>query len=251
LSRAGGRQADQGGGGDRAARGRASLIQIGLNDGGIDIGGFIAENLPLTPVTGVEEVRLHLATPRSGLWRLAEADPDGFGTPYWAYPWGGGLALARYVLDHPEIVVGRRVLDLGAGSGLVGIAAAKTGAASVVAVDTCPYARTATALNAQANGVSVEFQLGDLLGDAPPDDIDLVLAGDLFYEAALAERSLGFLDRCVTAGIDVLVGDPWREPLPRERLRVIAEYATPDVGLTPGAATRAAVFAVIPAPQPA
>src|SRR5262249_40352363 len=99
---------------------------------------FIQENLPIGPAPSVPQAVLHRATPQSGLWRLAERDAD-FGTPYWAYDWGGGLALARHVLDHPEIVAGRRALDLGAGSGIVGIAAAKAGATDVIAADTDPY----------------------------------------------------------------------------------------------------------------
>lgn len=122
---------------------------------------FIQANLPIGFVPSVPEIRLHRAGPRSGLWRLAERD-ENFDTPYWAHDWGGGLALARYNLDHPEIVAGRRALDLGAGSGIVGIAAAKAGANEVMAADIDPYAIAATGLNAAANGVTIFPYLGDL-----------------------------------------------------------------------------------------
>ena len=114
---------------------------------------FIRDNLPVTPVPGVPEIRLHKAVPTSGLNRLARDGGDAFGSPYWAYLWAGGLALARHVLDHPEIVAGKKVIDLGAGGGLVGIAAAKAGAAAVTAADIDPYACAALPLNAAINHV--------------------------------------------------------------------------------------------------
>ena len=189
---------------------------------------FVRENLPLAPVPTVAEIRLHRAGPRSGLWRLAEWNHD-FATPYWAYPWGGGLALARYVLDHPDTVAGRRILDLGAGSGLVGIAAARSGAKSVLAADIDSYAASAARLNAAANDVAIESVFGDLTQSAPPD-VDLILIGDLFYEQALAERVSRFLDRCLKARIGALIGDPGRSFLPRSRLQLLAEYPGPDFG---------------------
>lgn len=174
------------------------------------------------------EIRLHKAGPGSGLWRFADADKD-FDAPYWAYHWGGGLALARYVLDHPDIVAGHHVLDLGAGSGIVAIAAAKAGASSVLAADVDPYAMTAIELNATANDVAVVTVHGDITAESPPD-VDVVLVGDLFYDAALAERVSAFLDRCLASGIDALVGDPWRAHLPRGRLKLLAEYPGADFG---------------------
>ncbi len=175
--------------------------------------------------------------------RLAKTDPD-FGSPYWARPWGGGLALARHVLDHPRSVTGQRVLDLGAGSGLVAIAAKLAGARQALAVDIDPYAVAAIGVNAAANGVAVEASLADLTTGDPPD-VALVLVGDLFYEAALAGRVLGFLERCRAAGVAVLIGDPWRESLPFDRFRVVAEYPVADFGDPVGMTRPAAVFELI------
>ncbi len=202
-----------------------------------DFARFIRERLPLSPVPGLPDILLHRGTPASGLSRA------GFEAPYWAYCWGGGLALARYVLDRPETLARRRVLDLGAGSGLVAIAAAKAGASAVSVSDADPCAVAALELNAAANDVAFDAMFGDLL-DAPPPAVDLVLVGDLFYEAELAERVTAFLDRCAEAGIEALIGDPWRAPLPRERLRAIAEYRVADFGDgLAGGATSSAVFA--------
>lgn len=199
--------------------------------------------MPLEPVAGAPEIRLHQAGPRSGLMRLAQADPD-FGSPYWARPWGGGLALARRLLDRPEVVAGKRVLDLGAGSGLVAVAAMLAGARHVIAADVDPYALIATRLNAAANGVAVEAVLGDLTAGDPPD-VELMLVGDLFYDPGLATRVLAFLERCGGAGIAVLIGDPWRTPLPADRLRVVSEHVVADFGDPDGAARAAAVFELI------
>lgn len=201
-------------------------------DMAIDVSQFIRANFPLTPTPSVPEVVLHKAGPKSGLWRLAEAD-EAFGNPYWAYHWGGGLALARYVLDQPDAVAGKRVLDLGAGSGLVGIAALKAGAASVLAADVDPYAMTALELNATANDVVIETALGDMTRSEPPD-VDVVLVGDLFYNEDLAMNVTGFLDRCLARGIDVRVGDPWRAFLPHARLKLLKEYPGFDFGNSAG-----------------
>ena len=208
----------------------------------IDVSQFIRANFPLSPAPSVPEIVVHRAGPKSGLWRLAEAD-EAFGNPYWAYHWGGGLALARYVLDQPEAVAGRRVLDLGAGSGLVGIAAMKAGAASVLAADVDPYAIAAIELNAEANSVAIEARLGDLTLSEPPQ-VDVVLVGDLFYNEELAARVTGFLDRCLARRIDVLVGDPWRATLPRVRLKLLQEYPGFDFGSSPESELQSnAVFA--------
>ncbi|HTJ02628.1 MAG TPA: 50S ribosomal protein L11 methyltransferase [Methylovirgula sp.] len=190
---------------------------------------LVQTHFPVLPVPFVPEIRLHKAVPTSGLWRLAEIDETGFGAPYWAHHWGGGTALARYIFDHPDIVAGRRVLDLGSGSGIVGIAAAKTGARDVICADTDKYAVAVARLNAAINEVAVSTVVGDVTADAPPE-VDAVLIGDLFYEQDLAARVTAFADRCLTAHIEVVVGDPWRAFLPRSRLQVLAEYAVPDFG---------------------
>lgn len=208
----------------------------------IDVSQFIRANFPLSAAPSVPEIVVHKAGPKSGLWHLAEAD-EAFGNPYWAYHWGGGLALARYVLDHPEAVAGKRVLDLGAGSGIVGIAALKAGAASVLAADVDPYATAALALNAAANGVTIEPVLGDVTQTEPPA-VDVVLVGDLFYSEDLARSVIGFLERCLAKDVAVLIGDPWRAFLPRERLKLLKEYPGIDFGSSPDGELRSnAVFA--------
>jgi predicted nicotinamide N-methyase len=194
-----------------------------------DLQRFIQDNLPVQPVPGVPEIVLHKASPSSRLHVLAEQDEDGFGSPYWAHYWAGGLALARHLLDHLATVAARQVLDLGAGSGLVAIAAAKAGARSVLAAEVDPYAIAALRLNLALNGVTASVRHADLLGGEPPD-VDLVLAGDLFYDAGLAERVSVFLDRCVASGIEILVGDPWRAPLPISRLTELARYDVAEAG---------------------
>ncbi|MGN6550675.1 MAG: class I SAM-dependent methyltransferase [Pararhizobium sp.] len=207
---------------------------------------FIRDNLPLAPLPTLPEIRLHRAVPESGLRRLL-AERGETAIPYWAYAWGGGLALARHVLDVPQTVLGRRVVDLGTGSGLVAIAAARAGAAAVTAVDIDPAALSAATLNAAANGVRLDIVIADLTA-GPPPAADIVLVGDLFYERALALRVLRFLDGCLGAGLDVLVGDPWRLHLPKERLRLVAEYRVHDFGRAD--ASPSAVFALAPAAPP-
>lgn len=187
---------------------------------------FIRENCPVCEVPSLPEICLHKAEPNSGLWRLAEQDKN-FDTPYWAYNWGGGLALARHILNRPQSVLGRRVLDLGCGSGIVGIAAMKAGAEAVIAADTDPYAIAVTGLNAAANGVRLQPFLGDLTAGQPPD-VDVVLVGDLFYDRDLAARLSTFLDHCLGANVEVLIGDPWRPFLPLSRLQFLAEYPGPE-----------------------
>lgn len=205
-----------------------------------DVAAFIATNLPVSPVPGIPEIRLHGARPGSNLRRVVE--PRSKLSPYWAYQWAGGAVLARHVLDHPETVRGRTVLDLGSGSGLVAIATAKAGAAKVTGADIDPHAVAALRLNAELNDVAVEPLLADLTTGEPPH-IDLLLVGDLFYERRLARRVTAFLDRCLAAGITILVGDPGRAYLPRERLAAIAEYPVTDFGAAAGVATPAMVFA--------
>ncbi|GAB3940511.1 hypothetical protein GCM10027614_24320 [Micromonospora vulcania] len=176
----------------------------------IDAPGAGLDRLQLVPTPFVPEVRLHLAEDAIVWWaRMEAAAGHALPPPYWASVWAGGQALARHLLDHPELAAGRRVLDLAAGSGLVAIAAALSGAARVVANDIDPYAVAAVTVNARANRVDVTVTGGDLLdtGDA---EADLVVAGDVFYSRAMAARMLPFLQRAAANGAEVLVGDPGR-----------------------------------------
>lgn len=184
--------------------------------------------MPLKAVPTVPEITLHTASPTSGLRVFLDRIGCGRATPYWAYPWAGGLALARYVLDRPETVAGLRVLDLGSGSGLVAIAAALSGAREVLAMDADPCAVAAATLNALANGVALRAVSDDR---APSmSGVDVVLAGDVFYGRAVAQQTTRALDACLDAGMAVLVGDPGRPFLPRHRSRELAAYSVADVG---------------------
>lgn len=193
-----------------------------------DATSFITANLRLEAAAGIPDILLYRAHPGSRLSQMEVGDAEEL-PPYWAYNWAGGTLLARHILENPSIVQGRRVLDLGAGSGIVAIAAAKCGAGEVTAVDIDPNAIAAIGLNAGANRVVITAIQADLLSGRPPD-VDIVLAGDIFYDDALAARVLPFLVACHAAGVEVLIGDPRRSALPAERLRLIAEYAVPDFG---------------------
>ena len=193
------------------------------------IAEFVRANTRLQPVSHVPEIMLHVADATLPLWRKTEPELAAIGlpSPYWAFAWAGGQALARYVLDHRDLVAGRRVLDLGSGSGLVAIAAAKADAVPVVATDINAFAVKAVELNAEANGVYVEVLHRDLLGDRPPIEprYDVILAGDFFYERETADRALAFLELHAAAGTQVLIGDPGRTYLPKQRLHKACEYS--------------------------
>jgi predicted nicotinamide N-methyase len=170
-------------------------------------------------------MKLYLADEVLELWRAVQeqtGDPDA-PIPFWAFAWGGGLAIARYLRDRPEVVAGKRVMDLGSGSGLCAIAAMTARAASAVAVDIDPIAGAAIALNARANGVRIDVVRDDEL-DEPSPDVDVILAGDLWYEQALGERATAWLERAANAGISVLIGDPGRRYLERDRFTELAAY---------------------------
>jgi predicted nicotinamide N-methyase len=186
---------------------------------------FVLRHTRLRPVPGLEEIRLHLADEVLPLWHAVqiETDDSDAALPYWAFAWGGGLALGRYLREHPEAVTGRRVLDLGSGSGLCAIAATRAGAADVTAVDIDAFAAAAIHVNARANGRRVAVVRRDVLDEEPPE-VDVVLAGDCWYEAHFAGRVLPWLQRARNVGIDVLVGDPGRRYLPTEELVEIASY---------------------------
>jgi predicted nicotinamide N-methyase len=189
---------------------------------------FIGANTELIAPPLVPEIRLHLAAESLPIWRKTEEELGQMNVPppYWAFAWAGGQALARFILDNRHLVAGRRVLDLGAGSGLVSIAAMMAGAAQAVAADIDALALAAIRLNAEANGVPVETTAADLLA-GPPSAAEIVLVGDLFYERALAERVLAFVEAARQGGAEVLVGDPRRSYFPGDRFQQVALYSVP------------------------
>lgn len=189
---------------------------------------FIVENTRLQAPPHAPELVLHLADEITPIWRMTEEalEEMGLPPPFWAFAWAGGQALARYLLDHPETVAGKRVVDFAAGSGIVAIAAMKAGAANVLAADVDSFCGAAVALNAAANGVEIGFTDTDLL-DSPPPQADLILAGDICYEKPLAQRVLTWLEAARARGSTVLIGDPGRTYFPREGLVKLAEYQVP------------------------
>jgi predicted nicotinamide N-methyase len=198
-----------------------------------------AHTRPARPLL-VPEVTLHVADDVVALWEALEAgevDP-GSDPPFWAAAWPGGQALARYVLDHPESVAGRTVLDLGAGSGLVAVAALMAGARAVVASEVDPYGRAAVTVNAEGNGVGPVTVVGDLLDDDPAPEIDVVLAGDVCYDREMSERVLPFLGRAWLGGASVYLGDPGRPYVPKESLVQVATFDIPDTEPSPNPPTQ-------------
>jgi len=193
----------------------------------IDREAFIRAETRLRPVPHAPEISLHVADEATELWQRTEEELGQLGLPppFWAFAWAGGQALARYLLDHPEIVRGRRVLDFASGSGLVAIAAMKAGAAEVTACDVDPFATTAIRINAQANGVGVQVIDADLIGR--DEGWEAVLAGDICYERDLAQRVTGWLLALSARGATVLIGDPGRSYLPKDLLDEVATYQVP------------------------
>jgi predicted nicotinamide N-methyase len=189
---------------------------------------LIAAGARLAEVPFVPEIRLHQADEPFSVWERTEkaAGREGLPPPFWAFAWAGGQALARHVLDNPALVAGCRVLDVASGSGLLAIAAARSGAGPVTAADVDELAVAAIIANAAANRVHVTPLLSDLLdGDAPAADV--ILCGDAFYERELAERMLAFLKRARARGTRVLLGDPGRAFLPARDLTPVATYEIP------------------------
>ena len=186
---------------------------------------FVRHHARLRPVAGLEAIRLHLADEVLPLWHAAQlelGDPDA-PLPYWAFAWGGGLALGHYLAEHPAAVAGRRVFDAASGSGLGAIAALQAGAAAATAADIDPFAAAAIGLNARANHQRIGVIHDDVLDDEPPD-VDVILAGDAWYEAGFAARITPWLQRATARGIDVLIGDPGRRYLPTGELLELATY---------------------------
>lgn len=185
---------------------------------------FIRANTRVADVPGMP-LRLYQADALTPLWEATEQDLDAvnLAPPFWAFAWAGGQALARYILDNPESVRNKRVLDLASGSGLVAIAAGMAGAADVAANDIDPICEAAVMLNAELNGVSVRYIAGNLIeGEAP--DVDVVLAADVFYELRPAQKFMAFLKGCNEAGALILAGDPGRTYFPRPEFRQLAQY---------------------------
>lgn len=188
---------------------------------------FILSHTRALPVPHAPEIFLQVADEVTPLWQQTEEDLGRIGLPppFWAFAWAGGQALARYILDHPHLVRGKSVFDFAAGSGLVGIAAMKAGAASVTASEIDAFALEAIGVNAALNQVAITAQGGDVLDQ--PIEADVITAGDVFYERDMAARVLAWLMPMAAAGRTVLIGDPGRSYLPREALVQVAEYRVP------------------------
>lgn len=188
---------------------------------------FILANTALMQPPHVPEISLRLADEAHELWHRTEEQLSEIGLPppFWAFAWAGGQGLARYVLDHPRTVSGKRALDFASGSGLVAIAAMKAGAASITGADIDPFCEAAIRLNAAANGVAVGFNGSDLVGR--DDGWQVVLAGDVFYEKPFADRLVPWFEVLRARGAEVLVGDPGRAYLPKDKLQKLATYEVP------------------------
>lgn len=188
---------------------------------------FILENTDRMRPPHVPEIQLHLASEAHDLWLKTEEDLEEIGLPppFWAFAWAGGQGLARYVLDHPDVVAGRRVVDFASGSGLVAIAARMAGAAEVVAADIDPWTETAVSLNADLNAVEIGFAGRNLVGEAV--DADVLLAGDVFYDRDFAAALIPWFEHLASAGMTILVGDPGRSYCPKDRLQHLAVYEVP------------------------
>jgi len=214
----------------------------------VDPEAFVRGNTAIASPPLVPEIRLHLATEVTPIWQATEESLSRFGTPppFWAFAWAGGQALARYILDHPETVAGKDVLDVASGSGMVAIAAAKAGARRVIASDIDPYAATAIILNAAMNNVEVAVETRDLL-DRGPAGWGVVTAGDVCYEEPMASRMIALLRRIAARGRLALLGDPGRAYLPREGLVEQARYVVPvSRELEDREAKEGVVFKVLP-----
>lgn len=187
---------------------------------------FIRANTVLHEPPLIPEIRLHLASEIVPIWQMTEEELErtGLPPPFWAFAWAGGQALSRYILDHPDVVRGKRILDFGSGSGLIAIAAMKAGARSVLAADIDPFAAAAIALNAEVNDVSIVVTDENLIGTAN-QGWDVVLIGDMCYERPLAESIEIWVRNMVAQGTTALIGDPGRTYLPKTGLDKLISYA--------------------------
>ena len=197
-----------------------------MNAAAADPAGFVRRNTALHEPPLVPEVKLHLASEIVPIWQMTEEELEksGLPPPFWAFAWAGGQALSRYILDNPDIVSGKDVLDFGAGSGLIGVSAAKAGAKSVLSADIDNFAIEAIMLNAEANGVEIDATAEDLVG-VENRGWQVILVGDMCYERPLAERIEVWLRRLASEGAVVLIGDPGRTYLPKTGLRKLVSYA--------------------------
>ena len=189
---------------------------------------FILANTRLQAPPHAPELLLHLADEVTPIWRLTEEALGELGLPppFWAFAWAGGQGIARWVLDHPEEVRGRRVLDFACGGGICAIAAMRAGAGGALAHDIDDFCGAAVALNAAANGVAAGFAAEPLL-DRPPPAVDVILAGDISYEKPMAERVHAWLREAAARGSRVLIGDPGRSYFDPAGLVLLAEYEVP------------------------
>ena len=209
---------------------------------------FVRRNTAIAAPPLVPEIRLHLATEVTPIWQATEEHlaRQGLPPPFWAFAWAGGQALARYLLDNPEVVRGREVLDIGSGSGIVAIAAAKAGAARVTAADIDPFAAAAIALNAPLNNASVRIETRDLL-DRAAAGWGVALAGDICYEEPMSSRALALLRRIAARDRLALLGDPSRAYLPKSGLVERARYQVPTSrDIEAGEVTESVVWQVLP-----
>jgi predicted nicotinamide N-methyase len=183
----------------------------------------VISQAPLVP-----EIALHLASEVTPLWHATETylEKNNLPPPYWAFAWPGGQTFARLLLDRPELARGRRMLDFASGCGIAAIAAAKAGAAQVVATEIDAFAVAALGLNAALNDVNFDIFEGDILAE-PPSKWDLILAGDVCYEKPMADRTVAWLDLAVARGAEVLLADPGRAYLPKSGLSEIARHDVP------------------------
>ena len=190
---------------------------------------FILGNTRLQRPPHTPEIELRLADEITPIWRLTEEALEALGVapPFWAFAWAGGQALARYVMDHPQVVAGKAVIDFASGSGIVAVAAMRAGARRVLAADIDVFCGAAVGLNAEANTVAVDFTEENLLQAPPPAWAQVILAGDICYEKPLAEQVMAWLAAAKTGGATVLIGDPGRSYFPREGLVKLAEYQVP------------------------
>jgi predicted nicotinamide N-methyase len=222
-------------------RGQESLTTV-------DRAAFVRANTRLRPVPLVPDISLYVANEAVPLWQKTEEQLGAMGleAPFWAFAWAGGQALARYILDNPALVAGKRVLDFASGSGLVAIAAAKSGARAVEACEIDDLAVAAIALNADANGANVQAIRADLIGR--DEGWDVVLAADVCYEREMATRAFDWLASLAARGAEVRIGDPGRTYLPKARLERIAEYRVPVTrDLEDGEIKNTGVWRLLPA----